>query len=208
MVDGGIEYDGLDEDDIKSWLRRPISKVYPHIRGGLFHRTSIVGYRGIREAGHISPNTGQFPFTYAKSEIFWGYARGYVSVFDFGPTTDQECVRRHVVWGPFFFDQQPVTIVLRLNREMLKDKLIPNSAAPQSGPDAWRYIPHVEAWYPEDIPFEAIEGLIFTKSRGHRRAPMFKELHKDAVNRFEEELRIVLIEEIRYLAGDIKRHSR
>jgi hypothetical protein len=187
-----IDLEGLEQREIESWQESEISKIYPLLRGGLFHRTSIEGYRGIRSSGQIFPNRGQFPFTYPKSKSFLAFSRGYVSLFDFGSVRGQDCISIYRTWRPFFFDQKPATIILRLNRDSLSQRLIPNSCAPKLGaPDYKGHIPYVEAWYPESIPFEAVDGFIVTIYRGPGNAPFFEEFTKAEVDQFEK-----LIDEI------------
>ncbi len=189
-----IDYGGLEEHEIQSWEVSTISKIYPLLKGGIFHRTSIEGYRGIKNSGKISPNVGQFRYTYPQSEFYFAFYRGYVSLFDFTSVRDRDCISIHHTWGGFFFDQKPITIVLRLSKEYLFDKLIPNDSAPKLGnPEYKGYLPYVEAWYPELIPFKAIEGLIISLSQGFNKSPIFQEFSTAEIDNFE--LRINKIEE-------------
>jgi hypothetical protein len=193
-----IDLEGLEEHEIESWQQSEISKIYPLLRGGLFHRTSIEGYRGIRSSGQIFPNRGQFPFTYPQSKHYLAFSKGYVSLFDFGSIRDQDCISIHHTWGQFFFDQKPITIILRLNRDSLS-QLIPNNSAPKrSAPDYRSYIPYVEAWYPEAIPVEAIDSFIVVMYRGPYKDPLFKEFTREEIDQFEE-----LINEIEWAWRDV-----
>ncbi len=181
-----IDFGGLEEHDIESWEVSIISKIYPLLKGGIFHRTNIEGYRGIKNSGKILPNVGQFPYTYPQSEFYFASSRGYVPLFDFTSVRDRDCISIHDTWGGFFFDQEPITIVLRLSKEYLVDKLIPNDSAPKLGnPEYKGYIPYVEAWYPEPIPFEAIGGLIISLSLGLNKSPIFHEFATTEIDNFE-----------------------
>jgi hypothetical protein len=171
-----INYEGLEEHEIESWEDHPISNIYPFLRGDLFHRTNFEGYRGIREAKQILPNTGQFPYTYPQSEFSYGANIGGVSLFDFTSASDRDCISIHLTWGGFFFDQKPATIVFRMDKEFLSQKLISNSDAPKlSDPQYKGYIPFIEAWYPEPIPFDAIVGIIISMDRGFGKLPIIEE---------------------------------
>jgi len=187
-----IDSEGFREDQIESWQRGGLSKIYPLLRGGLFHRTSIEGYRGIRRSGQISPNRGQFPFTYALSEHCYGFSKDYVCLFDFGSVSDLKVISIQHIWGQFFFDQKPFTIVFRLNRDSLSEKLIPSSAAPKPGaPEYKSRIAYIEAWYPEPIPFEAIDGFLVIQDLGLRQDLICVEFAQEEVHRLDE-----LIDEI------------
>jgi hypothetical protein len=196
MMQPDIDYGDLDEGDIEVWQSSSVSKIYQRLRGGLFHCTSLDGCEGIRRFQRISPNSGQFPYTYPQSKYYWAGKSGYVSLFDFGPTTDQECIREHGKWAKFFLSRKPVAVVVRLNRKMLSEKLIPNTAGPQRGePFHACYIPCVEAWYPEEIPFGAIDGFIIVQRRGGDEDPLFEEFGRDEVDQFERRLIHVLLDQ-------------
>jgi len=182
-----INYEGLREDEIESWEASEISKIYPKLLGGLFHRTNIEGYRGIRKHGRILPNQGQFPFTYPQSKISLAFSKGYTSLFDFGSVRDRDCISNHHNWGGFFFDQKPITIILCLNRGALSKKLIASSSVPKLGEPGYIFrIPYVEAWYPEPIPFGAIDGVIFTIHHGFGEGPLLFEFAKREMDLFEK----------------------
>jgi len=190
-VKADIDFEGLREDEIESWQHSGLSKIYPLLRGGLFHRTSIEGYRGIRRSGQISPNRGQFPFTYPQSQAYYCFSKRYVCLFDFRSISDQKCISIQHIWGQFFFDQKPFTIVFRLNRDSLSEKLIPSTAVKQTDPDYKPRIAYIEAWYPEPIPFEAIDGFLVIKDMGLGKDPICVEFAQEEVHRLDE-----LIDEI------------
>lgn len=189
-----IDYRGLENNEIESWETNPISKIYPLLKGGIFHRTSISGYKGIKERGKIIPNQGEFLYTYPQSKTYFASSKGYVCLFDFTTASDYQCISICDTWSGFFFDQEPFTIVLRLSKTYLVDKLIPNTSAPKLGdPEYKGYIPYIESWYPEPIPYEAIEGLIISKWLGFDESPIFKEFSTSEID--EAELIINAIQE-------------
>lgn len=169
----------------ESWKNSTVSKIYPFLKGGLFHRTSIEGYRGIKKSGKILSNNGQFPYTYPQSRFYFASSKSYISLFDFSSVRYQDLISIHHTWGGFFFDQNPVTIVLRLDKEQLSDKLIPNSAAKTDNPERRGYIPYIETWYPEAIPFNAIIGLIISFEVGTTKPSFFQEFSSEDIDAFE-----------------------
>lgn len=184
-----IDYKGLEDYEIQSWRHSTISKIYPKLRGGLFHRTNISGYRGIKKSGNILPNRGLFPFSYPQSETYFAFSRGYISLFDFELASDRDCISIHHTWDHFFFDGKPITIVFRLNRDYLSQKLIPNSSGSKWGePNHRSYIPYVEAWYPEPIPFNVIDDFIIVVYRGLDTAPLFLEFTNNEISIFEKKV--------------------
>ena len=65
-------------------------------------------------------------------------------------------------WGPFFIDQEPITIILKIAYDKLSDKFIPNNRI-YYDQGSWKdCIPFVEAWYPDKIPLSFIESTYYT----------------------------------------------
>jgi hypothetical protein len=128
---------------------------------GLIHRTSISGFYGVQGAGLIKANSGAFKYTYPKSSFGYGSANGYVCLFDFESADPEQYLPIWMTWSDFFTDQQPATILLRLSRGYLCEKLIPNSAPSSNCADKKTFhVPFVEVWYPEPIPVSAIESYL------------------------------------------------
>lgn len=179
---------GLDQIDIDKWKDSAASRLYPILKGGLYHRTSVKNYFGIKQDGYIYPNTGQYDCTYPQSKVYYGYSKGFISLFDFANATLKECIIMHHAWNQFFFDQDPVTIVLKLNRDDLSYKLIPNSSAPRERPFYKGHIHYVEAWYPEPIKFSSIEE--FCISFYLDGSPKFIIFEKTIIDEFENVLSV------------------
>ena len=180
---------GFTQIEIEQWENSSASKLYPILKGGLYHRTSVTNYFSIKKDGYIYPNKGQFQFTYPQSEYYYGYSNGLICLFDFAVPTLKECIITFDSWEQFFFDQHPVTIVFKLNREDLSDKLIPNSAAPKNRPNYKGHIHYVESWYPEPISFSSIEGFcIPCYLEGELKVVFFE---KSIINEFEKVLNIL-----------------
>ena len=182
----------LEEHEIQSFRESGVFKLFPKLRKGLLHRTSIEGYRGIRQAGYIFPNQGQFPYSYPQSKFYYSHSKGYVCLFDFESAEEEDCIAIHLTWGHFFSDHKPATVVLRLNRQVLGNDLIPNSAAPKLGSQDFKsYIPYVEAWHPKPVPVSAIDGYIITMWNSRTFETMFYEFSKEEVEKFEETLNVI-----------------
>jgi hypothetical protein len=134
------------------------------LRVGVFHRTDVEGYRGIRKCGQIIPNDGTLSPSYPQSKGYYGYSKGYICLFDFESAREEDYRANHHMWAQFFYDGKPVTIVLKLNREKLAAKLIPNSSRPKPGDACYKpAIAYVEAWYPDPIPLSSVDGAIVTR---------------------------------------------
>jgi hypothetical protein len=182
----------LEEHELESFRESGVYEVFPLLRRGLLHRTSIKGYWGIKESGFILPNRGQFSYSYPQSKSYYGPTRGYVCLFDFESASEEECILVHDTWGGFFSDHKPATIVLRLNRERLGNNLILNSAAPKLEHEEYKgYIPFVEAWYPKPVPIAAIDGYIITFWDSKAFKTRFEEYPVERVHEFENIIKML-----------------
>jgi hypothetical protein len=131
-----------------------LDQLLPVLREGLYHLTNVNGYAGIRKSGYIEPNNGQFPDSFPKSAHSYGRSRGYVSLFDFETPTLDQCVSEEQKWTTFFVQRKPSLVLIELDRQKLAPKLVPNERAWKEvgyGKPVW--MPYVEVWYPNLIPF-------------------------------------------------------
>ena len=159
----------------------------PLLRKGVFHRTGIEGYKGIRQTGNILPNKGNFPFSYPQSEKYYGYSMGYICLFDFEAAREEDYRGNYHLWADFFYDHKPKTVILKLNRQKLADKLIPNSARPKNGEVGYKpAIAYVEVWYPVAIPVSAIDSYIVTWLDSKTHKLVFQEYSKEQTKEFEK----------------------
>jgi len=189
----------LDEHDLESFRQSGVYEIFPLLRKGILHRTNPKSYWGIKESGFIIPNQGQFPYTYPQSKVYYAHSKGYVCLFDFESVSEEECIFIYHTWGGFFSDQKPFTVVVRLNREILADELIPNSAGPKSGQEDYKsYIPFIEVWYPKPVPISAIDGYMITFWDSEAFQTRCIEYSKKQVEEFEVML-VMLEEEVRKL---------
>lgn len=132
------------------------------LRGGLWHTTSLEGYRGIRQGGAIVPNAGDRPFKYPRLAESYGFLNRYVCLFDFSGITEEQLVLDHWRWASYFTQHHP-TVALQLDRNLLAERLIPNSAGFKTSVTTL-CVPYVEAWYPVPIPASAILAYLVLSS--------------------------------------------
>lgn len=151
------------ENDDRDWMSYRDDYIFPlmpALKSGVWHRTTKDGFLGINSTGFIMPNQkGDFPYTTAQSQHFYGHSRGYICLFDFESVCEEDYACNVDIWNHFFVDQVPFTVLLRIDRSGLP-KLIPNSSAPKS---EYGYIGFVESWYPEPIPVTCVNRVIITK---------------------------------------------
>ena len=166
--------------------------------------------RGIFSRGAIIPNDGSFADTYPQSKMSYARRHHLVSLFDFGNCTEEECLNQIHEWYRFFFDHQPVTVVILLSRHALVPKLISNQKAvtDTNGTFDPIFIPKLEVFYPESIPctvftgYVVICGVYETVYEYHEHAGSYpeifvhidnflnrhKDLYDDPISRLEKDL--------------------
>lgn len=182
----------IEEYQLESFRQSSVYPLFPLLRTGIFHRTSIEGYKGIRRLGHILPNKGEFPYRYPQSKFYYGPSKDYVCLFDFESAAEKDCIAIHHTWGHFFSDHRPATVALRLNRQALGSELIPSSAAPKLGTEGYKsYIPYIEAWYPKPVPLAAVDGYILIVGGARSQGLLFHEFPKEQTEDFEDMLNFV-----------------
>lgn len=145
--------------DCHSYNSGYIAELMPTLQQGLWHRTNKAGFTGIWESGFIEPSTGKHKYTYSKTPFFYGGRNGYVCLFDFETTEENDYRCNWTNWGSFFCDQSPFTVCLRLDRKQLP-LLIPRSSAADND---YGYFGWVECWYPKPISIEAVDRVLVTQ---------------------------------------------
>jgi hypothetical protein len=111
---------------------------------------------------------------------------GYICLFDFESAREEDYGSNYfLAWCGFFTKREP-TIVLRLNRQKLADKLIPNSKRPRLGKTGYKgSIPFIEVWYPEAIPVSAIDSYVVIQRKSERYLGA-QEFPKERIREFDE----------------------
>ena len=135
---------------------------YRLIRNSICHRTGIEGLKGIFKTGAIIPNDGSLDDTYPQSKISYSRYHGLVSLFDFKNCNEDACLNQIHDWYRFFFDHEPVTVVILLRRQCLESKLIPNEKAVKDTRGTFDpiFIPHLEVFCPDPIPCDVFKGYL------------------------------------------------
>ena len=159
--DEELDYDQLK---LKEFNQSNFSIIYmKYLKGGLFHSTTISGFRGIIDSGYISPNKGKFAFTFPQSKRGFSVAQNFISLFDFSAGSEHEIIYHFRKFNTFFCMKNNTKIILEINKEKLTEEIIPNNANPPLGnPDHKYYIPVYEVWYPINIQTSAISKVIVT----------------------------------------------
>lgn len=132
------------------------------VKKNLCHRTGVAALKHIFDTGAILPNDGTFRDTYPQSKKSFARIHQMVSLFDFENQTEDECSQLAHDWYRFFFDHDPVTIVILLERKILLPNLITNEKAVEITKGTFDpiFLPHVEAFYPGSIPCQAFTGYL------------------------------------------------
>jgi hypothetical protein len=142
----------------------------------LWHRTDILGLRGILSSGYIAPNLGQFPNSYPQSEKSYGRHCKAISLFDFDTSAWRDCLRQRRNWLTLLTDSEPITILIGIKIDCLdRSQLrlaaeIPHSSIPTFFHDDGcsyipMFIPFVEALYTGQITIDAFARYILLPYR-------------------------------------------
>lgn len=179
-----------NEEEIPDPFRDELLEI---VHDGLWHSTTTEGFIGIVESGMILPSsTENQPFSYSQTENSYALLKGYVAVFDFYAATYKQ-IREHYngKWSSFF-PLDELTIALKLDRDQLKSRLIPNSQAKKEVGCKKMWIPFVEAWHPIPIPLKAVSGALIL-GRG-----------KNYINKIIDYIEIEHIEDLHELAEQLQ----
>jgi hypothetical protein len=142
-------------------------RLYRQIKGGIYHSTSMSGYRGIRASDAILPNTGQFPISYGQSSHSCCYKLAAISLLDLRnpsrPLVGKEAWRN---WTTFLSNHKPITVLLGLDPVCLSETLHDYDSLQKLFPYK-TMVAEAEACYPARIPFDAIRRLILVCAERH-----------------------------------------
>jgi len=84
----------IQEYEMEVYRNSVARHLLPIIRDGVFHCANLESVQRILCDGFIVPNHGQFATTYPQALHSYGYSRGWISLFDFGSASEEECIRR------------------------------------------------------------------------------------------------------------------
>ncbi len=125
--------------------------VLPRLIGTVFHVTSAPAHSEIRASGLIVSNQDErFRFTFPQSKNNYGRQRGYVCLFDLRDV--QGDALRDALMKFYFLKPTAADPVFLFLDQSEYPNLVPWAEAPLGA----MVIPHVEAWYPRDIPVAAL----------------------------------------------------
>jgi hypothetical protein len=146
--------------DRESFERSPVREFWDILRPGIWHATSPAGFEGILATKSIEPNPGDRSFSFPQTGNSYALATGGVALFDFGSSSEEECISCHWKWTDFFYQWKPVTFVLGLERTAICAGLVANAQARREVGFSKVWIPWVEAWHKGPIPLAAIEKVL------------------------------------------------
>lgn len=142
----------------KSRLRE---KILPLLKEKVFHVTSSEAYQAIVRDGVIKSNiNGCYKYTFPQSEISYGVKRGYVCLFDLRSKRNdviEDALMKFYFLNPPSCHNMPIFLILS---QQLYSSLIYDTEAKKEIGYGEMYIPHVECWYPGNIPLEYIDKII------------------------------------------------
>lgn len=138
-------------------------KLFQVIKGGLFHITSLEGYRGIARDGAIKPNEGKFPSTYSARGVC--HLINAVALLDLGlgkqPLFGPDALG---LWMGLLTVHKPVMFILDLDRSRF-----PSGTQLLTFDDLGHYmeppyraqmLPDTEVCHPGPIPVRTIKRCI------------------------------------------------
>lgn len=135
--------------------------LFNKIKGGIYHSTSIEGYKGIRNSGFIFPNDGRFKFSHGQTPHSCCHKLKAISLLDLknplGPLFPKQGPSN---WTGFLNNHKPVTILL----EIEEAKLIERPKNYTDLMDVHRrkeiFVAEAEVCYPHSIPITAIKRCV------------------------------------------------
>ncbi len=139
-------------------------KLFPRLRGRVFHVTTRSAFAAILECGMVRPNdTGQFPFTYEQSKNSYFRIRGYVSLFDLRSASNEQlddALMKYNFLNPRFTEHRPVYLFFNCSCFAL---LTPWSKWKEDKAFSEMVIPYVEAGYPGEIDVGLISEALLVE---------------------------------------------
>ncbi len=133
-------------------------RLYQVLRGGLYHSTSLAGWRGIRERGEIIPNDGSLPFSHGQSKASCCYHLGGISLLDLrNPRMALTGPDGLSQWTTFLGNHRPMTILLEIDPALLSEHFLVSADRIRSlAHQGLIFVPETEACYRLPIPVASI----------------------------------------------------
>jgi len=134
-------------------------KILPLLKEKVFHVTSSEAYQAMVGDGMIKSNINScYKYTFPQSEVSYGVKRGYICLFDLRNKSDdvvEKALMKFYFLKPFHYQNVSVFLIL-------SPRFYSNLIYDTQEEIGWKeiYIPHVECWYPGNIPLEYIDEVI------------------------------------------------
>ena len=147
---------------------RANDRLYNQIKGGLYHSTSISGYRGIRSSGTILPNNGSFPFSHGQSPNSCCYHLGAIALLDLrSPTRPLVGKDAWLNWTTFLDNHKPITVLLDIDPSYLTGPLHDYDSLQERYPYR-TMVAEAEKCYTHPIPIDAIRRTVLVCAKWRR----------------------------------------
>lgn len=171
FVSTNIDYSNIQseliDESTREWFRHsPISGIFGTLMTGVYHRLGIRSFQRLYKKGRIKADK-RYRRVYPQTKTSIAYKNNYIALFDFESAGAENSIFIFDTWQSFFFDVEPLTIILKLERSSLPN-LIPNPWLTNS-----RHLPlfqdfhmpYVEVWHSTSIPVSAISGCFLSNNR-------------------------------------------
>jgi hypothetical protein len=144
-------------------------RLYRRIRGGVYHSTSIAGWRGIRERGEIQPNDGSWPFSHSQSRTSGCRHLDGISLLDLrNPPWPLVGHDGFTNWTRFLRNHHPITLLLRIDPGALSISRLFGRERVKSLIDfGMPFVPEAEVCYLGAIPVTAIQRTYLICAQKH-----------------------------------------
>jgi hypothetical protein len=143
-------------------------RLYRRIRGGVYHSTSISGWRGIRERGEILPNDGSLPFSHGQSRVSCCRHLGGISLLDLRnppwPLVGHDSLTN---WTCFLRNHHPITLLLQIDPDALLARLLFDRERLTQLNLRMPFVPEAEVCYLRAIPMTAIQRAYLICAHKH-----------------------------------------
>lgn len=129
------------------------NQILQVVRGqkSLWHRTSVPFLKKIFEVGEIRPNDGCYEYSYPQSKNSLSQRLNGISLFDFDTRPVENILDHECKWVSFMHDKQPLTVLIRLDRNKLNPE---NIIQPWINHDSFKIAstPYGDTYIPMHIP--------------------------------------------------------
>jgi hypothetical protein len=143
-------------------------RLYRRIRGGVYHSTSIAGWRGVRERGEIQPNDGSLLLSHSQSRVSCCRHLGGISLLDLRnppwPLVGHGGFRN---WTLFLRNHHPITVLLQIDPGALSAPLLFGRERVTRLDLGMPFVPEAEVCYLRSIPVTAIQCVYLICAQKH-----------------------------------------